>query len=47
MKKIDESLMLDDSELEAEGMPEEPQIDTIWVLDGRGKLIMKEVPDDA
>ena len=34
-------------ELEAEGMPDEPQVDTIWVLDGRGQLVTKEVEDDV
>ena len=32
---------------EDEGMPTEPQEDCIWVLDGRGELIKREVPDDA
>lgn len=34
-------------EFEPEGMPNEPQRDTIWVLDGRGRLVEMEVPDDA
>lgn len=38
---------IDDSELEAEGFPEEPQMDTVYVLDGRGRLVSLEVPDDA
>ena len=34
-------------EFEAECMPDEPQVDTIWVLDGRGRLVAKEVEDDV
>jgi hypothetical protein len=34
-------------EFEAEGMPDEPQVDTILVLDGRGRLVAKEVEDDV
>ena len=33
-------------EFEVEGMPEEPQHDAVFVLDGRGRLIELEVPDD-
>ena len=32
---------------EREGMPDEPQVDTMWVLDGRGRLVEVEVPDDV
>ena len=35
-----------DDELEAEGEPEEPQVDTIFVRDGKGRVIRLEVPDD-
>ena len=31
---------------EPEQMPTEPQTDTIWVLDGRGRIVEVEVPDD-
>ena len=33
--------------LEAQGMPDEPQHDEIYVRDGRGKLVKVEVADDA
>ena len=33
-------------EFEREGEPEEPQIDTVFVLDGRGRAVRLEVPDD-
>ena len=32
---------------EPEYTPTEPQVDTIWVLDGRGRLVEVEVPDDV
>lgn len=32
---------------EPEQTPTEPQVDTIWVLDGRGRMVELEVPDDA
>ena len=32
---------------EAEGTPTEPQMDKIWVLDGRGHMIRLEVDDDV
>ena len=32
---------------EPEQTPTEPQTDTIWVLDGRGRMVELEVPDDA
>lgn len=32
---------------EIEGEPEEQQADTIWERDGRGNIIVREVPDDA
>jgi hypothetical protein len=32
---------------EKEYTPDEPQRDTIWVLDGRGRLVEMEVPDDV
>lgn len=32
---------------ESEGVPTEPQEDSIWVLNGRGELVRLEVPDDA
>lgn len=35
-----------DDELEREGFDEENPTDAIWVLDGRGKLILQEVEDD-
>lgn len=34
-------------EYEIEGYEEENPIDTIWVRDGRGKMIQLEVEDDA
>lgn len=34
-------------EFEAEYTPDEPQVDTVWVLDGRGQLVAKEVEDDV
>lgn len=37
---------IDDSELEAEWIPEEPQMDTVYVLDGRGRMVSLEVADD-
>ena len=33
--------------LETEYTPDEPQTDTVWVLDGRGEMVKLEVPDDA
>lgn len=33
--------------LEAEGYTEENPVDTVWVRDGRGKLVRLEVDDDA
>lgn len=44
--KLNPELNLDDIVLEAEGEPDEPQTDTIWVLDGRGRAVKMEVPDD-
>ena len=35
-----------DDELEREGCDEENPVDAIWILDGRGKLILQEVEDD-
>lgn len=32
---------------EIEGEPEGKQVDTIWERDGRGNIIVREVPDDA
>lgn len=37
---------IDDSELETEGYFEESPVDTIYVLDGRGRMVKLEVPDD-
>ena len=37
----------EDWELEVQGEPDEPQIDTVFVLDGRGRAVRMEVPDDA
>ena len=34
-------------EYEAEYTPTEPQTDQVYILDGRGKMVMVEVPDDA
>lgn len=34
-------------EFEQEWTPNEQQRDTIWVRDGRGRLVEMEVPDDA
>lgn len=39
--------MLKKIDYEIEGMPDEPQEDTIWVLNGRGQLVKLEVDDDA
>ena len=36
----------DSIEYEIEGMPDEPQHDAVFVLDGRGRLVKMEVPDD-
>lgn len=33
-------------ELEPEGEPEEPQTDAVYILDGRGRQVRLEVPDD-
>ena len=35
-----------DEELEREGFDEENPTDAIWVLDGRGRLILQGVDDD-
>jgi hypothetical protein len=35
-----------DDALEREGCDEENPTDAIWILDGRGKLILQEVEDD-
>lgn len=35
-----------DEELEREVCDEENPTDAIWVIDGRGKLILQEVTDD-
>jgi hypothetical protein len=35
-----------DEELEREGFNEENPSDAIWVLDGRGRLVLQEVADD-
>lgn len=32
---------------EAEGYEEENPVDTVWVRDGRGKMVRLEVEDDA
>lgn len=32
---------------EVEGMPTEPQMDCVYVLNGRGQLVEVEVSDDA
>ena len=32
---------------EQEGFPDEPQADTVWVLDGRGRMVTMEVADDV
>jgi hypothetical protein len=32
---------------EVEGTPDELQVDTIWVLNGRGEMVKLEVDDDA
>ena len=34
-------------EFESEGEPIEPIKDTMWVLDGMGRLVEMEVADDA
>lgn len=34
-------------EYESETYEEENPVDTVWVRDGRGKMIMLEVEDDA
>ena len=31
---------------EAEGAPEEKQLDGVYELDGKGRPILREVPDD-
>ena len=33
-------------EFEPEGEPDEPQLDTVFKRDGRGKVYVMEVPDD-
>lgn len=35
-----------DEELERELCDEENPVDAIWILNGRGKLILQEVADD-
>jgi hypothetical protein len=35
-----------DDELERECFDEENPTDAIWIMDGRGKLILQEVDDD-
>ena len=37
----------EDWELEAQGEPDELQVDAIFVLDGRGRAVRLEVLDDA
>ncbi len=37
---------VNDSELEHEGYTEEEAMDSIFVLDGRGRMVKLEVPDD-
>lgn len=32
---------------EHEGFPDEPQVDMVWVLDGRGRMVAVEVDDDV
>lgn len=34
-------------ELEQEGFPDEPQMDTVWIRDGRGRMVAMEVADDV
>lgn len=34
-------------EYEQEGYDEENPVDTVWVRDGRGKMVQLEVEDDA
>lgn len=34
-------------ELEREGYTEEFPVDTVWVRDGRGRMVKLEVADDA
>lgn len=36
-----------DFEYEKEYTPNEPQEDMVWVIDGRGKLVLMEVEDDV
>lgn len=36
-----------DEELEREGYEEGNAVDTVWVRDGRGKMIKLEVEDDV
>ena len=36
----------DEIEFEPEGEPEEPQLDTVYVTDGRGRPVALEVLDD-
>lgn len=45
-KKNPYTLDPDEIEFEPEGEPEEPQLDTIFVRDGKGRAIIQEVPDD-
>lgn len=35
-----------DDELEREGFYEENPTDAIWIMNGRGKLVLQEVADD-
>lgn len=42
MKKIEPEIVY-----EQEGYPDEPQVDTVWVLDGRGRMVTMEVADDV
>ena len=39
-------LVMDDLIFETEGEPTDEQVDSIYVLDGRGRAVKVEVPDD-
>lgn len=38
---------LSDDELEAETYEDEKPLDEVYVMDGRGNMVMLEVPDDG
>lgn len=41
-----EEINPEEIEFEPEGEPEEPQLDTVFLRDGKGRVYQMEVPDD-